>query len=284
MSWFYGHLFPGISWWFFGIYIWIQSLHRLSWTKKFRTEPRWLAFRSAGVMIAAFLGTLGEIIVPILDKKDVNTGHIIVWFGFTVSALTELLHMYKVLNEPVWALFSAAGLSFVSLMFQFHDQPLVYWTYLHLATSYATIPLVLVLGIWAVRGTSIANKMRKKNKALGEGNSNGWFFFWRGRTVDDLNPLYTEQSVYETSLPGLLAFFLMLQGCLWLEMLWEMGWYTMDNLPHEHSSHPLHNAHRMLETLIKDIMICFVVMIALSSVAQTIENAKKNREGQSVLS
>jgi len=196
-----------------------------------------------------------------------------------LSAATELLHLYKVLPEPVWSLFSSAGLSFVSLMFQFHDQPLWYWTYLHQATGYATIPIVIIVGTMAIRGTKIATKLSKKNKSV---ESSFGCMFWKGRTIEDLNPVYTDQTVYDTALPGALAFFLMLQGALWYEMLWEMGWYTMDNLPEELNPDGHHAPHRMLETLIRDIIICMGAMLVSSIIAKQIEASTKRNNASSL--
>lgn len=104
----------------------------------------------------------------------------------------------------------------------------------------------------------------------------------QGRALEDLNPVYTDQTVYDTPLPGALAFFLMLQGALWFEMLWEMGWYTMDRLPEEIHPDGKHAPHHMLETLIKDIVICIVVMISVSFVANKVESIKKSREGTNI--
>lgn len=46
-----------------------------------------------------------------------------------------------------------------------------------------------------------------------------------GKSMEDLNPIYTEQTIYESILPGLVGYLICLQGVEWVEMAFRMGWY-----------------------------------------------------------
>jgi hypothetical protein len=46
-----------------------------------------------------------------------------------------------------------------------------------------------------------------------------------GKTIEDMNPIYTEQTIYESITPGLIGYLICLQGVEWVEMAFRMGWY-----------------------------------------------------------
>lgn len=208
--------------------------------------------RAYFIVVAAILGSAGEIIVPIVtNRPEYNWGHIIIWLGFSLTSVCELLAFNKVVIEPMWSVLPAMGLSFISLMFQFHEQPRVYWLYLHLATSYATVPLIICYILWVVIGMYWLSSDQS----------------WRNPAVAHT---YTNPKPWSTPVPGLTAFFLCLQSMLWWEMWWNMGWYSTENLPPE-IHHP---EHKMLETIIKDIVIVIVILLSTSFVAKRLDGKR----------
>jgi len=148
-----------------------------------------------------------------------------------------------------------------------HAQPLYYWRLLHITTGVFALPLVILLTLWAVRSLRNSSKAHSKGKLRDRDGSLG-LCFWRGKNVEDLNGTYTDQKIYETVIPGFTAFFLILQAMCWFEMLWEMGWHTMDSLPPD-----VHHAeHKLLSVVIRDICASAIVMAVVSFVARTLES------------
>jgi len=278
MSWFLGHLFPACMWLFMGLFFWLQSMNKLMWTNKFRTQPRYLAFRSLAVVLISLIGTAGEIIVPLTKgSSNFNTEHITVWGGFFLSALVELLHLYKVLPEPMWCMIAPLSFSYIGVLFMLHDQPLYYWRLLHLTTAFLSFPLVALLIIWAVISSRNSVKAHSKGKSRDREERPIGCCFWRGKNFEDLCGTYTDQKIYDTVVPGFLSFFLLLQSMCWFEMWWEMGWYSTEHLPPD-----VHHAeHKLLSTVIRDICFAALIMAIISGFARQLEYYH-NRTGISV--
>eukprot|EP01127_Copromyxa_protea_P002242 TRINITY_DN12135_c0_g1_i1.p1 TRINITY_DN12135_c0_g1~~TRINITY_DN12135_c0_g1_i1.p1 ORF type:complete len:282 (-),score=40.82 TRINITY_DN12135_c0_g1_i1:73-918(-) len=269
MSWFLGHLFPSCMWLFMGLFVWIQSMHKLQWTNKFRTQPKWLAFRSIAVVLISLIGAAGEVIVPLSKGLgNYNTDHLIVWLGFGLCGLIELLHLYKVLPEPLWCMIAPISFSYIGVLFMLHDQPRYYWKLLHQTTAMLTVPLVVILVVWAVLASKNSSKAHAKGKSRDREEKSIGCCFWRGKNLEDLCGTYTDQKIYETIVPGLCAFFLLLQAMCWFEMWWEMGWYSTENLP------PVvpHAEHKLLGTVIRDICFTTIILGFVSMVARQLES------------
>jgi len=279
MSWFLGHLFPASMWLLMGLFVWLQSMNKLVWTNKLRTQPKWLAFRSIAVMIISGIGTAGEIIVPLTKgSNDFNTQHITVWFGLCLCSATELFHLYKVLPEPFWCMLPPLAFSYIAVLFMLHEQPLVYWRLLHQATALFSLPIVLLLIWWSAISSRNSNKAHTKGKSRDREEKPIGCCFWRGKNLEDLCGTYTDQKIYDTIVPGFLAFFLILQSMCWYEMWWEMGWYTMEHLPADQH----HPEHTLLATVIRDICVSAVIMGVVSGLARSYESYQNRGAGSSV--
>jgi len=220
-------------------------------------------------MIFCVLGVAGEFIGERGHSWGVNNNqHLIIWAGFFMGGLVEFLHIYTILKEPFWCVVAPFGLCYVGMMLAIHDQFLVFWRYLHLFSGIVTFPAVFILMYIQIRAMKIYrkkvdNKEIIPNKTQG---SNNWCF-WRNRSLDDINPVYTEQTVYNTPWPGLVAFFLCLESMLWFEMTMRMGWWSGDNIPPE-SPHP---EHAFLAMFISDVMFVLVIFGIVSFIARQID-------------
>jgi len=187
---------------------------------------------------------------------------------FFASGLVEFLHLFGVLKEPFWGLMPPIGLCYVGLMLAFHEQFLVFWRYLHLVSGMVTFPAVFILMYLPVRAMRIYRK-KVDNRIVKpkSGSSSSGICFWRGKTLEDLNPIYTDMSVYNTPWPGMVAFFLCLEAVLWFEMTMRMGWWSGTNLPAD-VHHP---EHAFLAMFIGDIIIVFVLFATVSVVVRFID-------------
>lgn len=98
--------------------------------------------------------------------------------------------------------------------------------------------------------------------------------------MEDLNPAYTDLSVYNTAWPGLVAFFLCLESMLWYEMAFRMGWYELpsrrrtkfnrwsgENLPPEVP----HAEHAFLAMFIGDVVMVLGIFALTSYIARSID-------------
>eukprot|EP01126_Amoeba_proteus_P002638 TRINITY_DN1082_c0_g1_i6.p1 TRINITY_DN1082_c0_g1~~TRINITY_DN1082_c0_g1_i6.p1 ORF type:complete len:164 (-),score=36.32 TRINITY_DN1082_c0_g1_i6:40-531(-) len=152
-------------------------------------------------------------------------------------------------------------------MFYLHDQPLVYWTLLHQTSALLTLPVIFLLLAWAVISTRNSKKAHLKGKSREREDKPVSCCFWKNKGLEDLNGLYTDQKIYDTIIPGALAFALVLQSLCWWEMWWEMGWYSLDNLPAD-----LHHPHHaMLTTMIRDISGSAFILVLASFAGRVIE-------------
>jgi len=221
-------------------------------------------------MVFCVLGVLGEFIGERNHTWGVNnTQHLIIWGGFFTGGLVEFLHIFNYLKEPFWGVIPPIGMCYVGLMLAFHEQLRVFWRYLHLVSGLVTFPAVLILMYMPIRAmTNYRKKVEEKDFKPNKNSSpNSIFCCWRGKTIDDLNPVYTDLSVYNTVWPGLVSFFLCLESVLWYEMTWRMGWYSGSVLPDE-VEHP---EHAFLAMFIGDIIIVLSIFATTSYIARLIE-------------
>jgi len=229
----------------------------------------WISGRSIAVMVFCVLGVAGEFIGERGHSWGVNNSqHLIIWGGFFVGGLVEFLVIYNILKEPFWGLVPPVGLCYVGMMLTIHDQFLVFWRYLHMFSGLTTFPAVLILMYIQIRNMRLYRK-RVDNKEIIPSRvtgSNGWLF-WRGRTLEDINPLYADLSVYNTPWPGLVAFFLCLESMLWFEMMMRMGWWSGTNIPPE-IPHP---EHAFLAMFILDIIFVLAIFAVTSFIARQID-------------
>jgi len=270
MSWFWGHILPASGWMLMALFHWLQSMNGVTWLKPLRTKPIWIAARSLAVMVFCFAGVAGEFIGERNHSWGVNNNqHLIIWAGFFVGGLIELLHIFNFLKEPFWSVIPPVGMCYVGVMLTIHEQFRVYWRYLHLVSGLVTFPAVIILMYMPVRAMANYRKRveKKEFKSTKSGNSSSSVCCWRGKTLDDLNPVYTDLSVYQTPLPGLVAFFLALESILWFEMTFRMGWWSGSNLPPE-VDHP---EHAFLAMFIGDIVMVLGIFGIASFLARKVD-------------
>jgi len=245
----------------------------VSWTRTLRTKPHWVAMRSIAVMCFCVAGVLGEFIGERNHQWGVNNSqHLIIWGGFFTGGVVEFLHIYNVLAEPIWAVIPPVGLCYVGIMLAVHEQFRVFWRYLHLVSGLVTFPAVLILIYLPIRAMSIYRKKVEKNEIkTGDKDFTPGWLFWRGRSIENINPVYSDSSAYNTVWPGLVAFFLCLEGVLWFEMAMRMGWYSGNDLPAE-VHHP---EHAFLAMFIGDIVIVLIIFAIVSFIARRIDRCIK---------
>eukprot|EP01126_Amoeba_proteus_P015902 TRINITY_DN1723_c0_g1_i3.p1 TRINITY_DN1723_c0_g1~~TRINITY_DN1723_c0_g1_i3.p1 ORF type:complete len:287 (-),score=50.88 TRINITY_DN1723_c0_g1_i3:127-987(-) len=279
MSWFWGHLLPGLGWILMGLFHWFQSMQGVSFFKPLRTQPMWIAARSIAVMVFCFLGVMGELIGELNSNWGVNNyQHLIIWGGFFTGGLVEFLHIYNVLSDPFWAIIPPVGVCYVGIMLSVHEQLRVFWRYLHLVSGLTTLPAVLILMYIPLRAMKNYRKKVERNQVRTEKPfSQAGNCFWRGRTIDDINPVYTDLSIYFTVWPGLVAFFFTLEGFLWLEMTFRMGWWSSQVLPPE-IPHP---EHAFLAMFIGDIVMVLALFAVTSRIARWMDRVYYGGNGTS---
>jgi len=221
-------------------------------------------------MVFCFAGVAGEFIGERNHTWGVNNNqHLIIWAGFFVGGLVEFLHIFNFLKEPFWCVIPPVGMCYVGVMLTIHEQFRVYWRYLHLVSGLVTFPAVIILMYIPLRAMSRYHKrMEKKGESKTLKSTGGSSICcWKGKTLDDLNPVYTDLSVYNTALPGLVAFFLALESIIWFEMTFRMGWATPKDLPQE-VEHP---EHAFLAMLIGDIVMVLGILALTSFIARKID-------------
>jgi len=249
----------------------LQSLNGVQWLRPLRTKPGWIAARSIAVMCFCVLGVIGEFIGERGHSWGVNNNqHLIIWGGFFTGGLVEFLHIFNYLKEPFWGVIPPIGMCYVGIMLTVHEQFRVFWRYLHLVSGLVTFPAVIIL-MWIPIRAMRNYREKVDNKELGKVNKSSIqssiFCCGRGKTLDDLNPVYTDLSVYNTVWPGLVAFFLCLESILWYEMAFRMGWWSGTNLPPEEP----HAEHAFLAMFIGDIVIVLAIFALTSYIARSID-------------
>jgi len=238
----------------------------------------WLAARSIAVMVFCVLGVTGEFIGERGHSWGVNNNqHLIIWGGFFVGGLIELLAIFNILKEPFWTVIPPVGMCYVGVMLTVHEQFLVFWRYLHLGSGMVTFPAVIILMYLPIRAMynyrqKVDNKEIKNNNRSDRGPSS-CLCFWRGKTLEDLNPAYTDLTVYNTPWPGLVAFFLCLESMIWYEMAFRMGWWSGSNLPPEVP----HAEHAFLAMFIGDVIMVLGIFAVTSYIARAIDRCLGNQ-------
>lgn len=222
-------------------------------------------------MFFCVLGVTGEFIGERGHAWGVNNNqHLIIWGGFFTGGLIEFLALFNYLKEPFWTVIPPVGLCYVGVMLTVHEQFRVFWRYLHLGSGMVTFPAVLILMYIPIRAMAnyrkkVDNKEVKVNKSSGPSS---WLCCaWRGKTLDDLNPAYTDLTIYNTPWPALVAFFLCLESMLWYEMAFRMGWWSGENLPPEVP----HAEHAFLAMLIGDVVMVLGIFALTSYIARSID-------------
>jgi len=152
-------------------------------------------------------------------------------------------------------------------MLTVHEQFRVFWRYLHLVSGLVTFPAVIILMYLPIRAMGNYRKKHEEKDFKVNKSPNSSFCCWKGKTIEDLNPVYTDLSVYNTVWPGLVAFFLCLESVLWYEMAFRMGWWSGTNLPPE-VPHP---EHAFLAMFIGDILIVLSIFAVTSYIARKID-------------
>lgn len=231
-------------------------------------------------MIFCILGVTGELIGELNNDWSINNWqHLIIWGGFCMCGLIEFLHVYNVLSEPFWCVVPPIGMCYIGIMLTVHEQFLVFWRYLHLFSGLVTFPIVILMIVIPVRAIGRYNDKKEKQKYRTPSSEDGdeyksrryGWMFWRGRTLDSLNPAYTDQSSYSTIYPGLAAFFLCLESMLWFEMAFRMGWWAADNIPPE-----IHHAeHAFLAMFIGDVIMSVILFAVVSFICHFIDRRYK---------
>jgi len=271
MSWWWGHLLPGTGWLLMALFHYLQSMNGVTWLKPLRTKPGFIAARSLAVMLFCVLGVAGEFIGERGHSWGVNNNqHLIIWGGFFTGGVVEFLHIFNYLKEPFWGVIPPVGMCYVGIMLTVHEQFRVFWRYLHLVSGMVTFPAVIILMYIPIRAmNNYRKKVEKKEVKINKNPSpsSSIFCCWRGKSLEDLNPVYTDLSVYNTVWPGLVAFFLCLESILWYEMAFRMGWWSGTNLPPEVP----HAEHAFLAMLIGDIVIVLGIFAVTSYIARSID-------------
>jgi len=121
-------------------------------------------------------------------------------------------------------------------------------------SGYLSVPMVGCL-IWV--SVSRHSRYQKANKGMKRDRARPGGLSFRGKTLEDLNPIYTEQTIYDSILPGAVSFLICLQGVMWWEMAFRMGWYySGDNLPDEVP----HAEHAFLAQVIGDMFLACLIL------------------------
>jgi len=147
-----------------------------------------------------------------------------------------------------------------------HTQHRMFWRYLHMFSGFISVPLVFcVIAIGIIR-LSNHNQATKGIKQKPRPSS----LSFRGKTLEDLNPIYTEQSIYDGVLPGTVAFLVFLEAMIWFEMAFRMGPWTPENLPQWSEDHV---EHEFLAMVIGDIFVTCIVLAFVSIAARILDRS-----------
>jgi len=264
MSWFWGHIFPGTGWFLMALFHFLQALKDVHYLKPLRVKPSWICFRSLAIMVFSIAGSIGEIVNEWDNWGTQQVQHLTIWAGFFLCGLIEYLHINNILIEHFWCILPPIGMSFVGVMLTLHEQKLQYWKYMHEFSGQVTIPLVVSLIYTSITRLTRHQKSAKNVKLRVRSTA----LSFRNKTIEDLNPIYTEQTIYDTVLPCFNSFLLCLQGVTWYEMAVVMGWRDFHGvLPPEVP----HAAHAFLAQVIFDIFVACLLCATTSWIARAFE-------------
>lgn len=246
----------GLSWIIMGLFHYLQS-NNSKILRALRTKTIWICFRSIFVMFFCVVGAYIE--VSRSDPSRENNKFVVIWLALFSSGVIEFCHINNYLQESFWAFVGPFAFLFSIVLQSLEEEPLLFWKMLTMISSVLIIPLVfLTIAINLARHRAYIKAMKgggKKAKGI-----------QASYNKEELNPIYTEQSVYESLLPGFTAFLMVLQGIIWWEMSFRSQYIANTVLSEAVSVDMGHAAHGILAQLISDIFlaVCFLSFFSIS--------------------
>eukprot|EP01127_Copromyxa_protea_P014531 TRINITY_DN406_c0_g1_i3.p1 TRINITY_DN406_c0_g1~~TRINITY_DN406_c0_g1_i3.p1 ORF type:complete len:186 (-),score=29.89 TRINITY_DN406_c0_g1_i3:79-636(-) len=136
------------------------------------------------------------------------------------------------------------------------------------------IGIVLAMGIMWL-GTLVVGFNNTTHIERQENCTGSCFSFWRGKTVSDLNALYTHPEVFRTPFMAGLGWFGMLMGTWW----WQMG-ISLFHYEDWANSLPVSAApHKAVILLGQNILAVTFISIFMTEVLKKIERSKYPHKG-----
>lgn len=246
----------GLCWMVMGLFHYFQS-NNSKLLRSLRTKTVWICFRSIFVMFFCVIGSYIE--VSRSDPSRENNKFVVIWIALFSSGAIEFCHINNYLHESFWGFVGPFAFLFSIVLQSIEEERILFWKMLTMISSVLIIPLVLlIVAINIARQRAYVKSIRGGSKK-GKGNQASY-------NKEDLNPIYTEQSVYESLFPGFAAFLMVLQGIIWWEMAFRAQYIANTVLSDTVSTDMGHAAHGILAQLISDIFlgVCFLSFFSIS--------------------
>ncbi|ELR14329.1 uncharacterized protein ACA1_107500, partial [Acanthamoeba castellanii str. Neff] len=99
----------------------------------------WPSFEALSFAFYGGLGAIAEFLdalIPNANFSESHLDHIHVTSALCVVGIIELLHLYKVLDNPAWGLVMPGGLVFVATLFTAHPQAYDLESFAHAFTAF----------------------------------------------------------------------------------------------------------------------------------------------------
>jgi len=135
---FHGHAIPGTLMILLGLFYFLRSL-KVSFCRGLRTRQFWISFEALSFAFYGGLGAIAEFLdalIPNANFSESHLDHIHVTSALCVVGIIELLHLYKVLENPAWGLVMPGGLVFVATLFTAHPQAYDLESFAHAFTAF----------------------------------------------------------------------------------------------------------------------------------------------------
>lgn len=234
----------------------------------------WLGFRSMFLMVYCVIGAVLEL-TRSSETRD-SQKFVMLWIGLFSGGFMEFCHINNILTESFWSFLGPFAFSFAIALQSVEEYPrtLEYFSWV---SSCIVVPIVILsLVLVSQRQVTYSRSLKgSKQKPGRQGKT-------RSELDDNVNPMYSDISIYDGLVPGFIAFLLVLQGVVNWETAYkwktnEAKGLTVDEKDADGNIIPFdtsHEAHGVLAQLIADIFISVCIIGFFSCVCKVIEKAK----------
>eukprot|EP01126_Amoeba_proteus_P023287 TRINITY_DN2341_c0_g3_i9.p1 TRINITY_DN2341_c0_g3~~TRINITY_DN2341_c0_g3_i9.p1 ORF type:complete len:283 (+),score=28.50 TRINITY_DN2341_c0_g3_i9:122-970(+) len=216
---FIGHSAPGSFFFLYGLICWLTSLTEVKALNFLRTTPLGLSLRGIVIIFGATF-TMGMEISDMIMTPTVeaalahsHTEHLFIDCIIFLIGLLDLLVLYRVIWSSFYPILEAILWTFVGLFFTAHAQDNLLGVWMH----QLNVIIVLLCGVFWLGVVYIAFGATTESERKEQPCNT--LFFWRGKTLADLNPFYTNIAVFRNPFQSGLGWTVMLLGVFW----WQMG-------------------------------------------------------------
>jgi len=233
---FAGHVVPGSAMLFVGLVVLLRSLN-ISYLRCLRANKFWLSIEGIMLVVLGVVAFTMEYLDKLLSHSDAmsHSDHMVILLLLFGAGLVDLLHRHMILDNTAWAMLFPFSISFIGIIFMYHDGDSILETPYHVINAYllllaaSSLGISLLIGLHSNKRFHMAIKTRPHTTHNPTAAPCKWWhifcccFCCKQRSYPDyavpgIHPMYTNPKVYGTVFPMLWGYFIFLDGCWWWEI------------------------------------------------------------------